>query len=196
MRIPKFLYGTHAKVSRSCVRAATPVLSSGGSFDELDSDFLDTSAMPDAPILFTPAGSRPGEYFLLYPLLEALAKCQPGLFRDAEACQRIVRAALSKKWATLCLIPCPNGQFMVINHGLSISFLRAIDAMWSELDSLGPRFNERDKHWFSWEATLVSAALVKNGISPAELGPYRPSMKTMRSLLTKVLQSHVEDHES
>jgi hypothetical protein len=103
LKLPAFLHGTHANVKTRC-RKKAKALVEGATWEELASDWLDTSEVPDLLVLEGPSPLMGKQtHFQLFALGRALTEvlAAPTL---ADVKERVFRSALDSPWSLLCFM--------------------------------------------------------------------------------------------
>ncbi|HEX8438884.1 hypothetical protein [Archangium sp.] len=139
MKLPAFVHGTHATVKPRC-RKKAKALVEGATWEELSSDWLDTSEVADLLVLEGPSplmGKQP--HFQLFDLGRALLEGLAAAPSD-EVNERAFRSALDSPWSLLCFMG-QHASFFVSRGERQLPFLEACSRHWAELDGVGERYS-------------------------------------------------------
>jgi hypothetical protein len=185
MKVPKFLFGNHSRVTRASIRVAKAIAERVEDTTVYE-PVLDTSASDSRLFLSEVPGANG---ILFYPLLEAFSSHFPDLIRDdASFCKRLVEQWLENEWSLLCLMTIqPWGVRTLRNSGHMWEFVEALDRAWQTFVELGDRFDDaRAPRRLSEVAVMISAVFHGYGLSASDMR-YPMSMDEMHRLVRRVL---------
>jgi hypothetical protein len=139
VKLPAFLHGLHKDVKARCLRKAK-ALAKGATWEELASDWLETSEAPGLIVLQGPNPGLGGQpHFHVFALVRAMNDTL-GYSRTDEVTGRAFRSALGTPWGVLCFMG-QDSYHYVNPPGSQLPFLEACARNWAELDGEGARYS-------------------------------------------------------
>jgi hypothetical protein len=169
MRVPSFLHGRFAEVSRSAKRVARE-LQRGAHLQDVVDSWVDLRDLPGLIVLDGPSKLLGGSpHFHAFALTRAVAD---SLLPLTEAkCHGWVDESLREAWSFLGLLGQHGSRFARTARDLDL--LDAAVAHWSSMTSLGARYSaglDRGSH--AWDAQVaVRGALAGQGVATTHLSP-------------------------